>query len=95
MNAPDHVRRNHEATEDKLADLGALLIAADHMVSNAEIPLTPETDAFFVLLRMAQDTHRAARRAHLVEWAGMGGFTGHLTEAEIAAARGEATEADA
>lgn len=89
MNIPDHVRENYEATENKLAALGALLKAADHMICEAEIPITPETDAFFVLLRMAQDMHKESRRAHLAEWVGHGGRSDGLTEAEIAVARGE------
>ena len=95
MNIPLHVRENYEATESKLADLGALLNAAGQMFFEAEIPITPETDAAFVLLRMAQEMHKEARRAHLAEWVGHGGNSDGLTEAEITAARGETGRAAA
>lgn len=95
MNIPDHVRRNHEATEDKLHRLGALLTAIDQMLFEAEIPANPQSQALSVLFDIVKDTQREACRAHLAEWVGHGGCSNGLTEAETAAARGETERAAA
>lgn len=88
MTIPEHVSRNYHNTEDKLAVLEALLSAAYHMVSEADITPSPDVEAFFVLMDLAREKNKEARRAHLAEWVGHGGNSDALSQAEIAAARG-------
>ena len=90
---PKHVRHNFEKTEESIYQLRALLLALDHMAEAANPPASPESDALFVLITTTQAKLRALRKAHSAEWAGHGGETSDLSEAEIAAARGESGEA--
>lgn len=89
----NHIRHNFEQTEECIYQLRSLLLALDHMAEAVNPPASPESEALFVLIAMAQAKHRELQKAHNAEWVGHGGEALDLSEAEIAFARGEAGEA--
>lgn len=86
---PTHHRRNYDATDDLLNDLDCLLVALDALEDAAPSQEgTRESNAAYAMRRMALDKIREIQKARAREWAGLGGSSDNLTDAEIAEARG-------
>ena len=83
---PSHQRDNHERTDFLIFELQALLVAIDELRSR---PGKETDDAADALQRMAIAKSKELQRAHLIEWAGLGGDSMHLLPEEIALAMGQ------
>ena len=89
-----HHRANGERTDKEIGTLGSLVGALD-IVIEAHPDLSDnrqETEAVRVILRAIEDAVQKLEHAHRMEWVGVGGESGFLTDAEIAEAKGETAE---
>lgn len=91
-NIPNHVRRNHERTSERLDEARAMLRAVEQMAEAARLPHSPETESMFVLIAATQDKLLEADNAHVIEWVGHGGKTAAMMLEETAAEPGEAED---
>jgi hypothetical protein len=89
---PQHIRDNFEETDNRLHQMHGMLVAVEHMAEAVNPPVSTESEALFVLLQALRLKLAETNKAHMTEWAGLGGSTETLTETEIAAARGKAGE---
>lgn len=92
MTILEHLRANHEATDEALIRLNglayALEIVADEIPNNAP-KSSRQWQAFIALMNELVEKHRTVDRLRSIEWAGLGGGGHSLTEDEIRRARGE------
>jgi hypothetical protein len=77
-NIPDHVRRNHDRTSERLDEARAMLRAVEQMAEAARLPHSPETRSMFVLISATQDRLFEVDQAHVIEWVGHGGKTAEM-----------------
>lgn len=91
-NIPDHVRRNHERTSDRLDEARAMLRAVEQMAEVARLPDSHETESLFVLIAATQEKLFEADKAHVIEWVGYGGKTSEMILDETAGEDGEAED---
>lgn len=94
-NIESHHRDNYENTDSRICTIESLVTALEVMrdqYPHAELN-SREGIAMGALMNLLTDQFQELHRLRLMEWAGLGGNTEQLTEAEIAQARGEAGKA--
>ena len=81
---PEHLRENHERTDDHLADLEGILIAIDLGIFNHPYLGTKSdpNSAIHTLNRLARRAMEEVREARRIEWVGLGGTA--LSDEEMA-----------
>lgn len=85
---PAHQRANHERTDDKLYFVRGLFYALTvlHEENECPPPASNAANSKFVLIRLIDEMLEDVKRVRAMEWAGLGGNSTLLTEADRAEA---------
>ncbi|WP_111431015.1 hypothetical protein [Rhodobacteraceae bacterium DSL-40] len=81
---PDHIRKNYEATDEKLGRIAMLLRGASSLIQ-----LENRRNEADLLIDLALEAMEEAEKLRYLEWVGLGGKCLDLPPDEIAKARGE------
>jgi hypothetical protein len=95
MAMPEHLRRNHERTDDALSIIYGLAACLEILeLQSPPAERTPKEELAESTVKELLITKLAeVNRLRRFEWAGIGGNSYELTSDEIAASRGQETEA--
>lgn len=90
MPVPEHLRENHERTDDALNAVYGLATCLDTLSMNASPKEDSREDlAQITIINLMLEKLSELERLRSFEWVGIGGNTDNLTADEIALARGE------